>query len=250
MRSTPGSESRCPQEFWTGFSDMDNLNWLLQGFAEAATPMNLLYACIGVLLGTAVGVLPGIGPAMTVALLLPITYNVSPSAAFIMFAGIFYGGMYGGSTTSILLNTPGESSSVITAIEGNKMAKAGRAAQALATAAIGSFVAGTIGTVLLALFAPAISRFAVTLGAPSYLAIMLFALVAVTAVLGSSKLRGGISLFLGLAIGLVGIDSLTGQARATFGLPQLSDGIDIVVIAVAAWDRVRLPVRRAARGGC
>ena len=125
---------------------MDNFNWLLQGFAEAATPMNLMYAVIGVLLGTAVGVLPGIGPAMTVALLLPITYNVSPSAAFIMFAGIFYGGMYGGSTTSILLNTPGESSSVVTAIEGNKMAKAGRAAQALATAAIGSFVAGAIGT--------------------------------------------------------------------------------------------------------
>ena len=137
---------------------MDNFNWLLQGFAEAATPMNLLYAVIGVLLGTAVGVLPGIGPAMTVALLLPITYNVSPSAAFIMFAGIFYGGMYGGSTTSILLNTPGESSSVITAIEGNKMAKAGRAAQALATAAIGSFVAGAIGTALLAAFAPPISQ--------------------------------------------------------------------------------------------
>ena len=212
---------------------MENLDWLIQGFGQAATPMNLLYAVIGVLLGTAVGVLPGIGPAMTVALLLPITYNVSPSAAFIMFAGIFYGGMYGGSTTSILLNTPGESSSVITAIEGNKMAKAGRAAQALATAAIGSFVAGTIGTILLAAFAPAISRFAVTLGAPSYLAIMLFALVAVTAVLGSSKLRGAISLFLGLAIGMVGIDFLTGQPRATFGLPQLSDGIDIVVIAVA-----------------
>jgi putative tricarboxylic transport membrane protein len=212
---------------------MDNFNWLLQGFAEAATPMNLLYAVIGVLLGTAVGVLPGIGPAMTVALLLPITYNVSPSAAFIMFAGIFYGGMYGGSTTSILLNTPGESSSVITAIEGNKMAKAGRAAQALATAAIGSFVAGAIGTTLLAAFAPPISKFAVSLGAPSYLAIMLFALVAVTAVLGASKLRGAISLFLGLAIGVVGIDFLTGQPRATFGLPLLSDGIDIVVIAVA-----------------
>jgi putative tricarboxylic transport membrane protein len=206
---------------------------LLQGFEQAATPMNLLYAAIGVLLGTAVGVLPGIGPAMTVALLLPVTYNVSPSAAFIMFAGIFYGGMYGGSTTSILLNTPGESSSVITAIEGNKMAKAGRAAQALATAAIGSFVAGAIGTALLAAFAPPISKFAVTLGAPSYLAIMLFALVAVTAVLGASKLRGAISLFLGLAIGIVGIDFLTGQPRATFGLPQLSDGIDIVVIAVA-----------------
>ncbi len=214
---------------------MENFNWLLQGFAEAATPMNLLYAAIGVLLGTAVGVLPGIGPAMTVALLLPITYNVSPSAAFIMFAGIFYGGMYGGSTTSILLNTPGESSSVITALEGNKMAKAGRAAQALATAAIGSFVAGAIGTALLAAFAPAVSRFAVTLGAPSYLAIMLFALVAVTAVLGSSKMRGLISLLLGLAIGVVGIDSLTGQPRATFGMPLLSDGIDIVVIAVAVF---------------
>jgi putative tricarboxylic transport membrane protein len=212
---------------------MENLDWLIQGFGQAATPMNLLYAVIGVLLGTAVGVLPGIGPAMTVALLLPITYNVSPSAAFIMFAGIFYGGMYGGSTTSILLNTPGESSSVITAIEGNKMAKAGRAAQALATAAIGSFVAGAIGTALLAAFAPVISRFAVTLGAPSYLAIMLLALVMVTAVLGSSKLRGAIALLLGLAIGMVGIDSLTGQPRATFGLPLLSDGIDIVVIAVA-----------------
>ena len=212
---------------------MDNFNWLMQGFAEAATPMNLMYAVIGVLLGTAVGVLPGIGPAMTVALLLPITYNVPPSAAFIMFAGIFYGGMYGGSTTSILLNTPGESSSVITAIEGNKMAKAGRAAQALATAAIGSFVAGAIGTTLLAAFAPSISRFAVTLGAPSYLAIMLLALVMVTAVLGSSRLRGAIALLLGLAIGIVGIDSLTGQPRATFGLPLLSDGIDIVVIAVA-----------------
>jgi putative tricarboxylic transport membrane protein len=214
---------------------MENLDWLLQGLEQAATPMNLLYAVIGVLLGTAVGVLPGIGPAMTVALLLPVTYNVSPSAAFIMFAGIYYGGMYGGSTTAILLNTPGESASVITAIEGNRMAKAGRAAQALATAAIGSFVAGTIGTLLLVLFAPVVSKFAVTLGAPSYLAMMLLALVAVTAVLGASKLRGCISLFLGLAIGIVGIDFLTGQPRATFGTPQLSDGIDIVVIAVAVF---------------
>ena len=197
--------------------------------------MNLLYAVIGVLLGTAVGVLPGIGPAMTVALLLPITYNVSPSAAFIMFAGIYYGGMYGGSTTSILLNTPGESASVITAIEGNKMARAGRAAQALATAAIGSFVAGSIGTMLLVLFAPIVSSWAVTLGAPSYLAIMLLAMVAVTAILGNSKLRGVISLLLGLAIGLVGIDFLTGQPRATFGLPQLADGIDLVVVAVAVF---------------
>jgi putative tricarboxylic transport membrane protein len=184
-----------------------------------------------VLLGTMVGILPGIGPAMTVALLLPVTYGVEPVSAFIMFAGIYYGGMYGGSTTSILLNTPGESSSVVTAIEGNKMAKAGRAAQALATAAIGSFVAGTIGTLLLVLFAPTVAKQVVKLGNPSYFAIMLLALVAVTAVLGNSKLRGFIALFLGLAIGLVGTS--TGQARVTFGNPMLADGIDIVVVAVA-----------------
>src|ERR687883_677262 len=174
---------------------MDALSSLVEGFGTALTPTNLMFALLGVLLGTAIGVLPGIGPAMAVALLLPLTRGLDVTSALIMFAGIYYGGMYGGSTTSILLNTPGESSSVITAIEGNKMAKAGRAAQALATAAIGSFVAGAIGTALLAAFAPAISRFAVTLGAPSYLAIMLFALVAVTAVLGASKLRGAISLF-------------------------------------------------------
>jgi putative tricarboxylic transport membrane protein len=210
---------------------MDSLNLLLDGFANALTPMNLLYACIGVLLGTAVGVLPGIGPAMTVALLLPVTYNADPSGALIMFAGIYYGGMYGGSTTSILLNTPGESSSVITALEGNKMAKTGRAAQALATAALGSFVAGTIGTVLLVLVGPTVAELVVQLGAPSYFAIMVLAMVAVTAVLGSSKLRGFISLFIGLAIGLVGTQ--TGQPRLTFGNPLLADGIDIVVVAVA-----------------
>ena len=210
---------------------MDSINLLMDGFASALTPTNLLYACLGVLLGTAVGVLPGIGPAMTVALLLPVTYNVSPSSALIMFAGIYYGGMYGGSTTSILLNTPGESSSVITAIEGNKMAKAGRAAQALATAAIGSFVAGAIGTALLVLIGPTVAEQVVKLGDPSYFAIMLLALVAVTAVLGTSKLRGFISLFLGLTIGLVG--TFTGQPRLTFGSPLLADGIDIVVVAVA-----------------
>ena len=142
------------------------MDLLLDGFQTALTPTNLLFAVLGVLLGTAVGVLPGIGPAMTVALLLPVTYNVSPSSAIIMFAGIYYGGMYGGSTTSILLNTPGESSSVVTAIEGNKMAKAGRAAQALATAAIGSFVAGTIGTILLVLLAPPVADVVVTARRP------------------------------------------------------------------------------------
>ena len=207
------------------------MDLLLEGFATALTPTNLLFAVIGVLLGTAVGVLPGIGPAMTVALLLPVTYSVEPSSALIMFAGIYYGGMYGGSTTSILLNTPGESSSVVTALEGNKMAKKGRAAQALATAAIGSFVAGTIGTVLLVILAPNIADLVVKLGAPSYFAIMLLALFAVTAVLGSSKLRGFIALFLGLAIGLIG--TTTGQARLTFGEAMLADGIDIVVVAVA-----------------
>lgn len=210
---------------------MGSFDLLMQGFENALTPTNLLYACIGVLLGTAVGVLPGIGPAMTLALLLPITYSVEPASALIMFAGIYYGGMYGGSTTSILLNTPGESSSVVTAIEGNKMAKAGRAAQALATAAIGSFVAGTIGTILLVLFAPSVAKQVVKLGNPSNFALMALALFAVTAVLGNSRLRGFIALFFGLAIGLVGTE--TGQPRLTFGSPLLADGIDIVVVAVA-----------------
>ena len=140
---------------------MGDLDLLLGGLQAAATPENLLFAAIGVLLGTFVGVLPGIGPAMAVALLLPVTFGLEPTQAFIMFAGIYYGGMYGGSTTSILLNTPGESASVMTALEGNKMAKRGRAAQALATAAVGSFVAGTIGTLLVAFFAPPLAKVAV-----------------------------------------------------------------------------------------
>ncbi|HET6738151.1 MAG TPA: tripartite tricarboxylate transporter permease, partial [Kribbella sp.] len=211
---------------------MDNLMNLLNGFGDVLAPVNLLLALLGVTVGTAVGVLPGIGPAMTVALLLPITYGLEPVQAFIMFAGIFYGGMYGGSTTSILLNTPGESSSVVTAIEGNKMARAGRAAQALATAAIGSFIAGTIGTLLLVLVAPQVVKFAISLGAPDYLAIMLLAFAGATSVLGSSRIRGFAALLLGLVIGLVGIDKVTGQQRLTLGIPQLADGIDVVVVAV------------------
>ncbi|MGH3372438.1 MAG: tripartite tricarboxylate transporter permease, partial [Nocardioidaceae bacterium] len=162
---------------------MDVWASLLEGFGTAATPMNLLYALIGVLLGTAVGVLPGLGPAMTVALLLPVTYALEPTSAFIMFAGIYYGGMYGGSTTSILLNTPGESSSVVTAIEGNKMAKAGRASQALATAAVGSFVAGTIATALLVVAAPAVVAFAISFGPEDYFALAILAFTAVSSVL-------------------------------------------------------------------
>ncbi len=214
---------------------MDTLDLLLDGFQNALTPENLMYAAIGVLLGTFVGVLPGIGPAMAVALLLPITYGLDVTQSLIMFAGIYYGGMYGGSTTSILLNTPGESASVMTAIEGNKMAKRGRAAQALATAAIGSFIAGTIGTLLVAFFTPSIAEQAVKIGAPSYFAIMLLSLVLVTSVLGTSKVRGFIGLFMGLTIGLVGLDLSTGQARLTGGMLELADGIDIVVVAVGVF---------------
>jgi putative tricarboxylic transport membrane protein len=211
---------------------INDLTQLLDGFGHVLTPMNLLVALIGVTVGTAVGVLPGIGSAMTVALLLPLTYGLEPTQAFIMFAGIFYGGMYGGSTTSILLNTPGESSSVVTAIEGNKMARSGRAAQALATAAIGSFVAGLIGTLLLVLITPVMVAFAIDLGAPDYLAIMILGFIAVSAVLGSSRVRGFSALLLGLVIGLVGIDRVTGQPRLTMDIPQLADGIDVIVVAV------------------
>ena len=214
---------------------MDTLNLLLDGLGSALTPENLLYAAIGVLLGTFVGVLPGIGPAMAVALLLPITYGLDVTQSMIIFAGIYYGGMYGGSTTSILLNTPGESASVMTAIEGNKMAKKGRAAQALATAAIGSFIAGTIGTLLVAFFTPALAERAVKVGAPSYFAIMLLSMVLVCSVLGASKLRGFIGLFIGLTIGLVGLDLSTAQARLTGGLLELADGIGIVVVAVGVF---------------
>ena len=211
---------------------MDSVTLLLEGFQTALTPQNLLYALIGVTLGTAVGVLPGIGPAMTVALLLPVTFTLEPTSAFIMFAGIYYGGMYGGSTTSILLNTPGEAASIVTALEGNLMARKGRGAAALATAAIGSFVAGTIGTVLLSLLAPTVVELAVQLGPEDYFALMVLAFLTVAAMLGRSVIRGLASLAIGLTLGLVGIDTQTGQARFTLGIPQLLDGIDVVIVAV------------------
>jgi putative tricarboxylic transport membrane protein len=211
---------------------MDTLTLLGDGLQNALSLENLAYATIGVLLGTFVGVLPGIGPAMAVALLLPVTFGLEPTQSLIMFSGIYYGGMYGGSTTSILLNTPGESASVMTALEGNKMAKRGRAAQALATAAIGSFIAGTIGTLLVAFFTPSIAELAVKIGAPSYFAIMLLAVVLVSTLFGGSKLRGFIGLFMGLTIGLIGLDLSTAQARLTAGSLELADGIDIVVVAV------------------
>ena len=211
---------------------MDSLRHLLDGFAIALNVGNLLWAFAGVVLGTIVGVLPGIGPALTVALLLPVTFRVEPVSAFIMFAGIYYGAMYGGSTTSILMNTPGESGSMMTALDGYAMARSGRASAALATAAVGSFVAGTIGTVGLTFLAPVMVTLALSFGPAEYFALIVLAFTTISAVLGASPLRGFISLFLGLALGLIGIDLQTGQARYTFGIAQLLDGIDVVVIVV------------------
>lgn len=210
----------------------ETLSLLAHGFAVALTPVNLAWAFAGVFLGTAVGVLPGLGPALTIALLLPLTFSVGATSVFILFAGIYYGAMYGGSTTSILLNTPGESATIVTSLEGYQMAKRGRAAAALATAAIGSFVAGTIGTLGITFLAPVIVDFALKFGPAEYFSLMVLAFVTVSAVLGNSALRGLTALFLGLFLGLIGVDLQTGQPRFTFGVPELLDGINVVVVAV------------------
>jgi putative tricarboxylic transport membrane protein len=212
---------------------METFSLLGDGLITAFQPWNLFYALIGVTLGTAVGVLPGIGPALTVALLLPVTYKLDPTGSLIMFAGIYYGGMYGGSTTSILLNTPGESASIVTALEGNKMARKGRGGPALATAAIGSFVAGLLATIGLAFIAPWVVKFALSFGPAEYFALMVLAFMTVSAAFGDSSLRGLTSLFIGLALGLIGIDLQTGQARLAFGIPDLLDGIEVTTLAVA-----------------
>ena len=211
---------------------METLAALAHGFGVALLPVNLLFAFVGAALGTAVGVLPGIGPALTVALLLPATYQLTPTGSFIMFAGIYYGAMYGGSTTSILINTPGESASIITALEGHRMAQRGRGAAALATAAIGSFVAGTLGTLGLTFLAPVLVGLALRFGPAEYFCLMVLAFTTVSAVLGESRLRGAISLFVGLGLGLVGIDTQTGQARFTLGIPALLDGVGVVLVVV------------------
>src|SRR5215216_1536005 len=208
------------------------LQALAAGFANALTLPNLAWALAGVTIGTAVGVLPGIGPALTVALLLPITFNLDPISAFIMFGGIYYGAMYGGSTTSILLNTPGETASIATAIDGYEMARQGRGAAALTTAAVGSFVAGTIATVALTFFAPPLAAAALRFGPAEYFALTVVAFTTVSVLLGASMLRGLFSLFVGLALGLVGIDQLTGEARFSFGIPQLLDGIDVLILVI------------------
>jgi putative tricarboxylic transport membrane protein len=211
---------------------MEILNNLLLGFDTALSLTNLMYCLIGVFVGTAVGVLPGLGPVATIAMLLPATFGLPPISALIMLSGIYYGAQYGGSTTAILVNLPGESSSVVTAIDGYQMARNGQAGKALATAAIGSFFAGTVSTVLLALFAPPLADLALKFGPAEYFSLMVLGLVA-SVVLASGSLLNAIGMvILGLLLGLVGTDVNSGAARYTFDMPQLADGINFVIVAM------------------
>jgi len=202
------------------------------GFAVAFRPHNLLFGTIGVVLGTAVGVLPGLGPSAAIAILLPLTFGLDPTAAFILFGGIYYGAMYGGSTTSILINTPGDAASSITTLDGYPMAKRGHAGVALATAAIGSFFGGTFATFMLMLTATSLGTVSLLFGPPEYVALMLLALALVTTVGGSSVPRTIVALCLGLGLSTIGIDLQTGEARFTFGWPELYGGIDVALGAV------------------
>lgn len=211
---------------------MDLLASLSLGFSVALDPVNILYCFIGVLLGTLVGVLPGIGPTATIAMLLPITFTLGPSTALIMLAGIYYGAQYGGSTTAILINLPGESSSAVTAIDGYQMSKKGRAGPALAMAALGSFFAGTIGTLLLAFFAPPLARAALNFGAPEYFALIVLGLLVSIALAHGSIIKALAMIVLGLLIGMVGQDIYTGLPRFTFGVRELFSGINFVSVAV------------------
>lgn len=211
---------------------MDIIGFLGLGFSVALDPINILYCFIGVLLGTLVGVLPGIGPTATIAMLLPITFSLSPAAALIMLAGIYYGAQYGGSTTAILINLPGESSSAVTAIDGYQMAKKGRAGHALATAALGSFFAGTVGTLLLAFFAPPLARAALNFGAPEYFALIVLGLLVSIALAHGSILKALAMIVLGLLLGMVGQDIYTGTPRFTFGVRELYSGLNFVSVAV------------------
>ena len=205
----------------------------IDGLVASLTFNNLMFGVLGSLLGTLVGVLPGIGPALAISLLLPITFTVEPTSAIIMFCAIHYGAMYGGSTTSILLNAPGESGSVMTSIEGNKMARSGKAGAALATAALGSFFAGAVATGFLAVGAPFIADLGLRLTPADFFALMVLALGTISAVMGTSVVRGVISLAVGLAIGMVGLDVLTGAQRLTFGNPYALDGISTIIVIVS-----------------
>jgi putative tricarboxylic transport membrane protein len=208
------------------------LKHLALGFETALTPMNLVFSFVGVLLGTAIGVLPGIGAPATIALLLPITFTMEPTSAFIMLAGIYYGAAYGGSTTAILLNLPGESSSVVTAIDGYQMARQGRAGPALAIAAIGSFFAGTVSTFIIAVAAPPLAKLALNFGPAEYFSLILLGLIFSVALAHGSILKALAMITIGLLLGTVGTDIYTGASRFTLGFPELEDGLDIVAVSV------------------
>jgi TctA family transporter len=214
---------------------MEIIEHLQIGFSTAATFSNVLYCLVGVLLGTAIGVLPGLGPVATIAMLLPVTFGLSPASSLIMLAGIFYGAQYGGSTTAILVNLPGESSSVVTALDGYQMAKQGRAGKALATAALGSFFAGTVATLLITLFSPPLAEIALKFGPPEYFSLMVLGLVA-SIVLASGPLPHALGMVvIGLLLGIVGTDVNSGTERFSFGTMQLADGINFVVVAMGVF---------------
>jgi len=211
---------------------METLTHILNGFAVCLQPINLWYTFLGVLMGTVIGVLPGIGPSAGIALLIPITYGMDPTSALIMLAGIYYGAKYGGSTTAILIRTPGEAASVMTSIDGYEMARKGRAGAALAVSAIGSFIAGTIGVVGLTLFALPLTSMALKFGPAEYFTLMLFAMTAVSTLTGDSPAKGVFATILGLMIATIGIDLQSGQARFTMDIPEFQDGVGFVVVVV------------------
>ena len=212
---------------------MELFNNLLMGLSTALELNNLLFCLIGVVIGTAIGVLPGIGPIPTVALLLPFTFGLSPPSAMIMLAGIFYGAQYGGSTTAILVNVPGETSSVVTCIDGHEMAKQGKAGTALAIAAIASFFAGTTATIVIAVLSVPLSMLALKFTAVEYFSLLVLGLIAAVVLAHGSVAKSLAMVLLGLLLGLVGIDVSSGVARMTFGTAALSDGLDFVPIAMA-----------------
>jgi putative tricarboxylic transport membrane protein len=211
---------------------METLTHILNGFTVCLQPINLWYTFVGVFLGTIIGVLPGIGPTAGIALLIPVTFGMNPTSALIMMAGIYYGARYGGSTTSILIRTPGEASSVMTTIDGYEMALKGRAGAALAVSAIGSFLAGTIGVVGLTLFALPLASMALKFGPAEYFTLMLFAMTAVASLSGKSAAKGMLSTILGLMIATIGIDLQSGLPRYTMGIAEFQDGVGFVVVVV------------------
>ncbi len=214
---------------------MEGFGYLMQGFAVALTPYNLLWCFIGVFLGTVIGILPGLGPAATIAMLLPLTFQMNPTSAVIMLAGIYYGSKYGGSTTSILLNVPGESASVVTCFDGYQMARQGRAGAALGISAIASFIAGTFGVVGLMLVAPPLAKFALSFSSPEYFALMFLGLAMVVLLAGKSMIKALLAMMVGLWIAGIGTDLFTSTSRFTFGNAEMLDGIDFVVVAIGVF---------------